>query len=871
MNQERALLRALIVEDQEDDAFLLKRELERLYQLQWRRVDTKQELLSALWEESWSIVLADYSMPQFNGIQALEVVREQDPHLPFIFVSGTMGEEIAVKAIKAGAQDYIVKGQWRRLLPAVERELREAQQRKHNLRMEAKRRAAEARFQMVLATAADAIILVDAKQNILTFNQGAELTFGYSAEEVIGQPVEHLIPKRLRRNHHRHIEDFVADMRTSKPMSQNQLAYGLHRDGHEFPIETTISKLIIDGELTFTVILRDVTDRKRNEDDLRLLQSVTQTASEAQDLPAALNAILANLCKTASWSLGQAWLPMAGSGTLVCASAWHGEESGLEPFRQESLDCKVDPGEDIPGRIWIDKRPLWVVDVCEHGNFLRTTAAMETGIHTALAVPVMAADKVIAVLEFFSRERRPPDERMIGIFSTVATQVAGVIQRRQAEERLHHLAYYDTLTNLPNRLLFVDRLKQAMVEARRHQRQVGVAFLDLDRFKTINDSMGHSAGDELLKAVALRLAESMRPGDTVARLSGDEFALILADMNRADDAAHVARKILDDFNQPFNLEGHEIHTNASLGLTLYPTDERHVDGLLRNADIAMYRAKEAHGNTYAFYSPDMTVKAHERLTLENDLRRSLEQGELALHYQSLVDLRSGNIIGLEALLRWWHPSRGFLLPQEFIGLAEETGLIVGLGEWALEQALRHHNLFTDAAGLPIKMAVNISPRQFQHNNLLKSVKTSLTKIEVDPTCLDLEITESLLLNNSDMVIATIHELGQLGVRFSVDDFGTGYSNFAYLKNLPISQIKIDQSFVQHMTTNPSDAAIVEAIISMAHSLGLQTIAEGVETSEQLGILRELGCDAAQGYYFNMPMASEEVVHLLARKQRPPWH
>ncbi len=870
MNPERALLRALIIEDQEDDAFLLKRELERIYELYWRRVDSPQALRAALQEETWQIVLADYSMPQFNGIEALKLIREHDPHLPFIFVSGTMGEEIAVNAIKIGAQDYIVKGQWRRLLPAVERELREAQQRRQLQRLDAKRRAIEARFQMVLSTAADAIILVDSRQHILAFNRGAERTFGYRAEEVLGQPVECLIPRRLRRDHHHHVEEFAADLHETRTMSQHRLAYGLHRDGHEFPIETTLSKLVIDGELTFTVILRDVTDRKRSEDDLRLLQAVTQTASEAQDLSSALNAILANLCKTAGWSLGQAWLPVTGSGSLICASAWHGEESGLESFRQASLDCRVDPGEDIPGRIWVDRHPLWIVDVCAHGNFLRTQAAEVSGLHTALAVPVMAGDKAIAVLEFFSRERRPPDDRMIGIFSTVATQVAGVIQRRQAEERLHHLAYYDTLTNLPNRLLFIDRLKQTMVEARRHRRQVGVAFLDLDRFKTINDSMGHSAGDELLKAVALRLAESMRPGDTVARLSGDEFALILADMNRAEDAAHVARKILDDFNHPFYVDGREIHTNASLGLTLYPSDERHVEGLLRNADITMYRAKESYGNTYAFYSPDMTARAHERLTLESDLRRSLEQGELALHYQSLVDLRSGHIIGVEALLRWWHPVRGFLLPQDFIGLAEETGLIIGLGEWVLEQALRHQKLFTQAAGTSLRIAVNISPRQFQHNNLLKTVKQALATSEVDPTCLDLEITENLLLENTEVAIATLHELGQLGVRFSVDDFGTGYSSFAYLKNLPISQVKIDLSFVQHMTVNPNDAAIVEAIISMAHSLGLQTIAEGVETPEQLDALCRLGCDVGQGYYFNLPMAAEEVAHRLAQRQAPPW-
>jgi len=349
MNPERALLRALIIEDQEDDAFLLKRELERIYELYWRRVDTPQALRAALQEEAWQIVLADYSMPQFNGIEALKLIREHDPHLPFIFVSGTMGEEIAVNAIKVGAQDYIVKGQWRRLLPAVERELREAQQRRQLQRLDAKRRAVEARFQMVLSTAADAIILVDARQHILAFNLGAERTFGYCAEEVLGQSVECLIPRRLRRDHHHHVEEFAADLHETRTMSLHRLAYGLHRDGHEFPIETTLSKLVIDGELTFTVILRDVTDRKRSEDDLRLLQAVTQTASEAQDLSSALNAILANLCKTAGWSLGQAWLPVTGSGALICASAWHGEESGLEPFRQASLDCRVDPGEDIPG------------------------------------------------------------------------------------------------------------------------------------------------------------------------------------------------------------------------------------------------------------------------------------------------------------------------------------------------------------------------------------------------------------------------------------------------------------------------------------------------------------------------------------------
>jgi diguanylate cyclase (GGDEF)-like protein/PAS domain S-box-containing protein len=432
-----------------------------------------------------------------------------------------------------------------------------------------------------------------------------------------------------------------------------------------------------------------------------------------------------------------------------------------------------------------------------------------------------------------------------------------ITERKNSEERLSYLADYDPLTELPNRTLFNDRLQQALIEAKRHDRLVGMALLDLDDFKKINDTLGHVTGDELLRAVGARLATAVRPGDTVARLAGDEFAFVLADMARADHAALVAEKILSAFSAPFIVAQHEFHMSACLGLALYPLDETNGEGLLRAADTAMYRAKARGAGNYQFYTPEMTARARERLAIESDLRHALERNQLTLHYQPLVDARSGATIGAEALLRWVHPTLGSVPPLNFIPVAEATGLIVPIGHWVIETACAQAAAWTRQGLPPLTMAVNVSARQFLENDLVGTVRHALETSGLDARRLHVEITESTLMQFSDDVIANLRALGELGVEIAIDDFGMDYSSFKYLKRFRAQILKIDRSFVQTVTDSSNDFAIVKAMYSVADSLGMTVVAEGVETAAQAETLHTLGCQVLQGYYFGKPQPAEE--------------
>jgi diguanylate cyclase (GGDEF)-like protein/PAS domain S-box-containing protein len=438
-----------------------------------------------------------------------------------------------------------------------------------------------------------------------------------------------------------------------------------------------------------------------------------------------------------------------------------------------------------------------------------------------------------------------------------------VTERVRDSERLSFLAQHDALTGLPNRLLFTDRLRQAMIEAQRHNRLVGVVFLDLDRFKNINDTLGHDVGDAMLVEVAARLRDAVRPSDTIARLGGDEFAVILADMARAEDAPMVVQRILDAFKEPFQIDGRELFISASLGITLYPIDETDVDALLRDADTAMYRAKQHGRSTCQFYTAEMTLRAHEDMALEGALRHAIEHDELLLHYQPIIDLNTGHILGVEALLRWQHPELGLVPPARFIPLAEESGLIVPIGEWVLHQACQQTHAWHNAGFTDLYVAVNLSSRQFREPDLVARVKQVLADTGLSGIRLELELTESMLLTNIDNTVRQMQELDTAGVRFVIDDFGTGYSSLSYLKRFPIDVLKIDQSFVRDITTDPDDAAIVRAIITMAHALGVRVVAEGVETHEQMEFLRANRCDSMQGYYLSKPLPAEALTALLA--------
>lgn len=748
------------------------------------------------------------------------------------------------------------------------------------------------------------------------------------------------------------------------------------------------------GELTSRNVALEtqIAERKRAEQEVRLLQTMTVAVSEAEDLHTALQVVLRKVCETTGWILGQAWMP-GESDRLECVPSWYCGIKELDRFRQTSLDMTFARGSGLPGRVWAMKKPVWIKDVSVEGNFPRASASLEAGLKAGLGIPVLAGDEVIAVLEFFEREPRQEDEHLIGVVFSAATQLGTVIQRKraelalrrsenelraiidaepecvkvitadgvlvqmnsaglamieashahqvvgkpiyqllqpeyrepfraftekvlrgekgimefeiiglkgahrwmethavsmpgendgsslmlaitrdvtarkQAEKRLRQLAHFDSLTDLPNRMQFIERLEVAMLDADRHERLVGVVFLDLDRFKNINDSLGHDKGDALLREVAIRLSGTVRRGDTVARLSGDEFALVLADMGHVDDAIHVVQKILDVFNQPFLVSGYHLFVTASMGITLYPFDDRSAQELLRNADVAMYRAKESGKNNYQFYVAEMTAKVSERLALENDLRYALERGEFSLVYQPIADCNSGRITGMEALLRWNHPERGMISPALFIPLAEETGYIIPIGEWVLRTACEQCRFWQQMGYPSLYVAVNLSSRQFHQKDLPASVYKILKETGFNPALLDLELTEGLVMQQAEASISTLRELVAMDIRISIDDFGTGYSSLSYLRRFPINVLKIDQSFVRDIPQDEDAAAIASTIITMAHSLGLKVVAEGVETIKQLDFLRGHQCDAMQGYYFSKPLAPEQFEEFLKNGSR----
>ena len=461
-----------------------------------------------------------------------------------------------------------------------------------------------------------------------------------------------------------------------------------------------------------------------------------------------------------------------------------------------------------------------------------------------------------------------------GTLQLISGTIQDVTELKEAEERIRYLAYYDGVTGLPNRQFFIERLQHALAQSRRHQRQLAVVSLDLDQFKRFNDTLGHAAGNELLISVARRLAGVVRREDTVAhaegemfdavaRLDGDEFSLLVTDLNQYHDAARVARRLIDELRKPFRAGNQEVFVSASIGLALYPLDGEDSDALIKNAGAAMHFAKDQGRDNYQFYSRAMNATALEKLAMESQLRRAVERDELLLHYQPKLQMSTGRIVGLEALIRWKHPELGLVPPSQFIPLAEETGLIVPIGEWVLRNACKQNIAWQHAGLTPVHVAVNIARPHFRQGGLVASVGGALKETGVEPNWLEVELTESMLMQSVDTTLKTLFQLKDMGVRLAIDDFGTGYSSLSYLKRFPLDTLKIDRSFVKDLPRDPEDAAITKAIIAMSHSLKLSVVAEGVETAEQLAFLQQHGCDLVQGFLFSRPVAAEDIPAMLS--------
>jgi len=452
--------------------------------------------------------------------------------------------------------------------------------------------------------------------------------------------------------------------------------------------------------------------------------------------------------------------------------------------------------------------------------------------------------------------------------------VQDITARKEAEEQIRYLAYYDSLTKLPNRMLFNERLIHDIALTRRHDGMLAILFLDLDRFKQINDTLGHSTGDKLLEATANLFTSCMRESDMighadpiahsniVARLGGDEFIISLGDIKRPEDAAVVAERILESLAKPIKLDEHEVYVTASIGISIYPNDGEDAETLMMHADTAMYHAKDAGKNNYQFFMRAMTATAKGRLSMESSLRRAMSRDEFEMYYQPQVDSQSEKIIGMEALIRWHHPELGLVPPATFIPLAEETGLIGQLGDWVMRQACEHAKACDEAGLGPLRVAVNLSGYQFRDKQLVNLVDHALKAASLDPALLELEITEGVVMKNAEQTIRTLQELKAMGVRLSIDDFGTGYSSLSYLKRFPIDSLKIDRSFIQDITTDSDDAAITRAIIAMARNMNIDVVAEGVEMDGQLRFLRDEGCGLVQGFLFSKPLPAQAFIGLM---------
>lgn len=758
------------------------------------------------------VVLLDVVMPGLDGFSVCEALRRRPggQHLPIIMVTGLDDTESIERAYQVGATDFITKPiQWLILHHRVRYILR-ANQALLALR------ESEARFRTLVQATSSVILVLDQEGLVLEFNRAAEKFYPFER----GEPIE-------------------AEFRASLPFTRDWNALeeagnceGAIRalDGNEHMLLWNVSQFTdADGVVTGLVIIgQDITARRQAEEDMRKLSYAVEQNPIAiliTDIQDNIEYANPRFTEVSGYSLE--------------------EIRGKNPYFLQAGVLSVEAYQYL--RKVVITGDLWQGELCSRrkdGELFWESAHV-----SAIHAPSGEITHFVWLRE-------------------------DITARKQAEEKIHILAYYDPLTQLPNRTMLQERLREAIETARRHTQLLAVMLVDLDQFKRINDSLGHQVGDLLLQRVADRLQECLRHNDDggltppeascskdmLARVGGDEFVIVLTEIKHPDDVIRIAQKIQAIMVKPFVIENHEVFTGCSIGIALYPYDGANMETLLKNTDNALYHAKDQGRNNYQLYSDWMNTAAVQRLELENHLRKAFDNSELTLHYQPQVALESGRITGVEALLRWHSSSLGIVSPINFIPVAEETGLIIPIGEWVIRTACIQAKAWQDACLPPLRMAVNLSPRQVTDPDLPRRVKQILQETGLQPDLLELEITESILMKEG--VLEILESLKKLGVQLSIDDFGTGYSNLSYLKCFPIDRLKIDRVFTQDISQKSEDSAIASAIIAMAHSLRLDVVAEGVETDFQLAFLQELGCDEIQGYYFSRPQPPEQIATLL---------
>jgi len=860
-------VRILLLEDVADDAELALLELGRSgLHADQRVVENRKSFVDALREFAPDVILSDFSMPGFDGMAALALVREICPDTPFIFVSGTIGEEFAVRALKSGATDYVMKTNLVRLPAAVERALREGKERAARRKTEGELEALRERLRSVVSTLPDVVWSVAVpSREILYVSPATSTVFGrtqkefYESRTLWGELIHpEDRPRMIALWQNAAIgETFEAEYRIVKPGGEIRWIQGRGR----FAGDAAGNVFRMD------VISRDVTERREHERKLTQLSRVHAVLSGINSAILRVHSrdeLFRDACRIAAGA-GQfrmAWVGVVDREAMqVKPVAWDGV---VGSFLDNAPLATGTGGQSLVGQAVRERKPVISNDIQNDLQRMMKKECLERGINSLAALPLIVGGEAVGVLALYAGEIGFFDSEEMQLLVQLAGDIAFALEHIGQEERLTFLAYYDALTGLPNRALFHERLTQLLHAAKHGRTQVVVAAGDINRFRLINDTFGRQAGDALLREFAQRLKTIWPEPDHVARISADIFAGALADVRDPSNIAYsIDKTVAAIIEAPFAVEGKELRIAITAGVAVFPTDGEDADTLFRNAEAALEKAKES-GERYLFYRPEMNSRVAETLLLENKLRQAIKKDQFVLHYQPKVDGKSGHVSGLEALIRWQDPETGLIPPVKFIPILEETGMILEVGQWAIRKALEDSRRWRMKDGRPPRIAVNVSPIQLRQRNFVEAVRRSVEDAGVEGCQLDLEITEGLIMRDIEENIQKLSAIREMGLQIAVDDFGTGYSSLAYLAKLPVNALKIDRSFIVTMTSNPQSMTIVSTIISLAHSLGLKVIAEGVDAEEQARSLRLLSCDEMQGYLFSRPVPPDKVEDLLNR-------
>ncbi|HEY2685520.1 MAG TPA: EAL domain-containing protein [Steroidobacteraceae bacterium] len=989
-------IKVLLVEDRPEDAELLLREMRlRGLRISAKRVDSGPDFEEALENFAPDLILSDYTIPGFHGTEALEIALHRRPDTPFIFVSGTIGEERAIQALKQGAVDYVLKDNRVRLVPAIERALKEVEQREAKRWAQRELEESEERFRFAMHFSSVGMALVAPDGRWLGVNPALCEVVGYSEAELLASDMQsitfpddrELDDVQIQAMLKRAVESYQANKRFVRKDGQvvwTQLSGSLvwlqSGEPHYFiyqiqditdrvqaeralraseerfrsiaeATQEWIWEIDADGRYTFCspavesilgykpdqlvgknwldivtsatkptvadLLRRGLTERRgwrdlvlhlkhaaggirwldnnalpltdshgtvvgyrgvaRDITQRRLQQERIARLSRIQAVLSGINSTIVRVrerhelfkeaCRIAVQQGGfrMAWIGTVASETLkVTPLVWDGFEQG---YLAEASAWLAERAEDptAVGRALQSKKMVIINDIEADPTAALKQEALARGFRSQMAMPLLVGDEPVGILVLFAAEAGFFDYEELKLLKDLAGDISFALDYIGKEEQLTYVSYYDTLTGLANRQLFFDRLAQGLNVARSEKKELAVMLIDLERFKRVNDTLGRYAGDQVLKELAVRLRRTISESATPARIGGDHFAVVVPNLPGPAIARWVEEWIVNSFAEPLMVDDIELRTTVKIGIAQYPADGEAAETLFVNAEAALKRAKE-HPEPYLFYSPEMNARVAHRMRLENKLRKAVQQREFVLYYQVKVDMASRHVRGLEALIRWPDPEVGVVSPLEFVPLLEETGMIVEVGRWVIEQAVSDIKLWRSMGLAVPRVAVNVSEVQLRQPNFVATVLAALGSPQDHISGVDIEITESMLAQNTATNVQKLLQLREAGVQVFMDDFGTGYSGLSQIAHLPLDALKIDKAFVGGMSNSAEHMAIVSAIINLARALGIRVVAEGVETEEQAARLKTLGCNEAQGYLFGRPQPASEIV-----KQLIPAH